>query len=281
MIAIALACRPEAADRRRGDDGAGRHHAGPDHGAAAGPAARLGMALIMISHDLGLAASFADEVLVMYAGRGVERAPTRKLFAHVRMPYTRALLDAIPAWRARRTRRWRRSRASRPTSSDEQVGCPFAPRCPDVTDKCREAGAAVRRAGARAPLGLLASLRRASATPAAGVQLSDAAARGLEPRPGVHRPRSRRRQERHRARRLGCVVHPARPARRSGSSARPALASRPWRARSSGAAAEVRAGAVARDRARRAARPAAAARPGGTCRWSSRTRSARLIRSGA
>ena len=57
---------------------------------------RLGMALIMISHDLGLAASFADEVVVMYAGRAVERAPTRKLFAHVRMPYTRALLDAIP-----------------------------------------------------------------------------------------------------------------------------------------------------------------------------------------
>ena len=66
---------------------------------------RLGMALIMISHDLGLAASFADEVLVMYAGRAVERAPTQMLFAHVRMPYTRALLDAIPAWRMPRTRR--------------------------------------------------------------------------------------------------------------------------------------------------------------------------------
>ncbi|HYW26246.1 MAG TPA: ABC transporter ATP-binding protein, partial [Terriglobales bacterium] len=56
----------------------------------------MGMALIFISHDLSLAASYADEVMVMYAGRAVERAPTRTLFAHVRMPYTRALLDAIP-----------------------------------------------------------------------------------------------------------------------------------------------------------------------------------------
>ena len=54
------------------------------------------MALILISHDLGLAASYADDVIVMYAGRAVERAPVRELFAHVRMPYTRALLEAVP-----------------------------------------------------------------------------------------------------------------------------------------------------------------------------------------
>ena len=54
------------------------------------------MALVMISHDLGLAASFADEVIVMYAGRAVEQAPTRELFRNVRMPYTKALLEAIP-----------------------------------------------------------------------------------------------------------------------------------------------------------------------------------------
>ena len=54
------------------------------------------MAVILISHDLGLAASYADDVVVMYAGRAVERAPAGQLFAHVRMPYTRALLGAIP-----------------------------------------------------------------------------------------------------------------------------------------------------------------------------------------
>jgi oligopeptide/dipeptide ABC transporter ATP-binding protein len=98
----------------------------------------LGMGLIMISHDLGLAASFADEVVVMYAGRAVEQAPTRTLFAHVRMPYTKALLEAIP-------------RVERPPHAELPVvpgrppdlaalpaGCPFAPRCPKAQDRCRE-----------------------------------------------------------------------------------------------------------------------------------------------
>src|SRR5918999_1588674 len=57
---------------------------------------RLGMAIILISHDLGLAASYAQNVVVMYAGRAVEYAPARQLFRDVRMPYTRALLGAIP-----------------------------------------------------------------------------------------------------------------------------------------------------------------------------------------
>jgi oligopeptide/dipeptide ABC transporter ATP-binding protein len=99
---------------------------------------QLGMGLIMISHDLGLAASFADEVVVMYAGRAVEQAPTRKLFAHVRMPYTKALLDAIP-------------RVERPPHTPLPVvsgrppdlgalpaGCPFHPRCPNARERCRE-----------------------------------------------------------------------------------------------------------------------------------------------
>jgi oligopeptide/dipeptide ABC transporter ATP-binding protein len=97
---------------------------------------KLGMALIMISHDLGLAASFADEVIVMYAGRAVEQAPTRELFRSVRMPYTKALLEAIP-------------RLERPPHTLLPVvpgrppdltalppGCPFAPRCPNVQDDC-------------------------------------------------------------------------------------------------------------------------------------------------
>jgi oligopeptide/dipeptide ABC transporter ATP-binding protein len=99
---------------------------------------QFGMGLIMISHDLGLAASFADEVVVMYAGRAVEQAPTRQLFAHVRMPYTKALLEAIP-------------RIERPPHTPLPVvpgrppdlaslpsGCPFHPRCPNARDRCRE-----------------------------------------------------------------------------------------------------------------------------------------------
>ncbi len=102
---------------------------------------RLGTAVIMISHDLGLAASYADEVLVMYAGQVVERAETAELFAHVRMPYTRALLEAIP-------------QVSRPSHSALTVigghppdptvridGCPFKPRCIRATDACETAPA--------------------------------------------------------------------------------------------------------------------------------------------
>ena len=99
---------------------------------------RLGMALIMISHDLGLAASFADEVVVMYAGRAVERAPTRKLFAHVRMPYTRALLDAIPRLENASHSQLAAIPGQPPNLALREPGCPFTPRCPNATDQCRE-----------------------------------------------------------------------------------------------------------------------------------------------
>jgi oligopeptide/dipeptide ABC transporter ATP-binding protein len=97
--------------------------------------AELGMALILISHDLGLAASYTDDVAVMYAGEIVEQAPTRQLFAHVRMPYTRALLDAVP-------RLERHAHSPLPVvgghaaAADGAAGCSFAPRCPSARDRC-------------------------------------------------------------------------------------------------------------------------------------------------
>jgi len=97
---------------------------------------RLGMALIMISHDLGLAASFADEVVVMYAGRAVERAPTAMLFAHVRMPYTRALLDAIPRLKNASHSPLAAVPGQPPNLALREPGCPFTPRCPSATDQC-------------------------------------------------------------------------------------------------------------------------------------------------
>ncbi len=100
---------------------------------------RLGMALIMISHDLGLAASFADDVLVMYAGRAVEHAPVGTLFHHVRMPYTRALLQAIPRLENPPHSPLAAVPGQPPDLATERIGCPFAPRCPDATDRCREA----------------------------------------------------------------------------------------------------------------------------------------------
>jgi oligopeptide/dipeptide ABC transporter ATP-binding protein len=99
---------------------------------------RLGTAVIMISHDLGLAASYAQDVLVMYAGRGVERAPTRTLFEHVRMPYTHALLGAIPALEREPHSLLPVTPGQPPDLSALPAGCPFRPRCPRATDTCLE-----------------------------------------------------------------------------------------------------------------------------------------------
>jgi oligopeptide/dipeptide ABC transporter ATP-binding protein len=96
----------------------------------------MGMAVIMISHDLSLAASYADEIIVMYAGRAVERASTRDLFAHVRMPYTEALLDAVPRLERPPHQELALVSGRPPDLSVELEGCSFAPRCPAVRDDC-------------------------------------------------------------------------------------------------------------------------------------------------
>jgi oligopeptide/dipeptide ABC transporter ATP-binding protein len=96
------------------------------------------MGLVLISHDMGLAASYAQNVLVMYAGQAVERAPVRELFANVRMPYTKVLLDAVP-----RLEREPRSplpavRGGQPDLDPGRRGCAFAPRCRRCEDDCRQ-----------------------------------------------------------------------------------------------------------------------------------------------
>jgi oligopeptide/dipeptide ABC transporter ATP-binding protein len=98
--------------------------------------AELGTALVMISHDLALAASYAEEILVMYAGRVVERAPAADLFGNVRMPYTRALLDAIPRVELEPHVLLPVIGGRPPDLSAATPGCPFAPRCPDAQQDC-------------------------------------------------------------------------------------------------------------------------------------------------
>ncbi|MDQ1129719.1 ABC transporter ATP-binding protein [Microbacterium sp. SORGH_AS_0888] len=99
---------------------------------------RLGTAVIMISHDLGLAASYADDVLVMYAGRAVEHAPTRTLFQNVRMPYTKALLGAIPQLTTAPHSMLTVIGGHPPDLSALPPGCSFRPRCPRAADVCLE-----------------------------------------------------------------------------------------------------------------------------------------------
>ncbi|MFC7404726.1 ABC transporter ATP-binding protein [Georgenia alba] len=98
---------------------------------------RLGAAVVMISHDLGLAACYAHEVLVMYAGRAVEHAETRTLFSNVRMPYTHALLGAIPQLTTPSHARLTVVGGHPPDLASLPDGCPFAPRCPRATERCR------------------------------------------------------------------------------------------------------------------------------------------------
>ncbi len=95
------------------------------------------MALVLITHNIGVVAEMADEVVVMYAGRSVERAPTEELFRTPKHPYTKSLLAAVPSIYSRKERL-----ASIPGQPPDLakgiVGCPFAPRCSEVMDRCEK-----------------------------------------------------------------------------------------------------------------------------------------------
>jgi peptide/nickel transport system ATP-binding protein len=95
-----------------------------------------GMSMILITHDLGVVATRADTIAVMYAGRIVEKAPTREIFAHMRHPYTRALIDAIPKVSLPSHTRLASIPGRPPTIIDPPPGCTFAPRCPSAQPKC-------------------------------------------------------------------------------------------------------------------------------------------------
>ena len=96
------------------------------------------MAMILVTHDLGVVASRAQEIAVMYAGRIVERAPTATLFADVRMPYTEALLSAIPKLSDPSHTRLVAIGGRPPDLVDPPKGCPFSPRCPYARERCHE-----------------------------------------------------------------------------------------------------------------------------------------------
>ncbi|QAY69438.1 ABC transporter ATP-binding protein [Xylanimonas protaetiae] len=95
-----------------------------------------GAAVVMITHDLGVVAGVADDVLVMYAGRPVERASVDELYARPAMPYTMGLLGAVPRPDRGENRRLVPIQGTPPSLVDLPVGCPFAARCPLVTDAC-------------------------------------------------------------------------------------------------------------------------------------------------
>jgi len=95
------------------------------------------MAMILVTHDLGVVAGHTDKIAVMYAGDVVEYAPTRQLFANMKMPYTEALLKSIPRLETPTGGRLPVIEGRLPDPTKNEPGCPFANRCPYVTDKCR------------------------------------------------------------------------------------------------------------------------------------------------
>jgi oligopeptide/dipeptide ABC transporter ATP-binding protein len=95
-----------------------------------------GLAIILITHALGVVAEVADRVLVMYAGRIVEQAPVRELFANPRHPYTVGLLESIPKIEGPRLKRLRAIDGTVPDLAHLPAGCAFYDRCKDRMDIC-------------------------------------------------------------------------------------------------------------------------------------------------
>jgi oligopeptide/dipeptide ABC transporter ATP-binding protein len=97
----------------------------------------LGMAILLITHDLGVVAEYADEVIVMYAGKLVEWADVRGLFRQPRHPYTQGLLGSMPRL-AGTAGRLSTIPGTVPSPLERPQGCPFAGRCPRAQGRCRE-----------------------------------------------------------------------------------------------------------------------------------------------
>ncbi|QYZ70756.1 ABC transporter ATP-binding protein [Neotabrizicola shimadae] len=113
---------------------------------------KLGMAIVWITHDLGVIAGIADRVMVMYGGQVVEQAPVKELFANPRHPYTRALLRTIPKLGGQREARLQVIEGQPPILSGEPAACPFRGRCTHAFDRCEKENPA-RRAIDGKPVG--------------------------------------------------------------------------------------------------------------------------------
>jgi oligopeptide/dipeptide ABC transporter ATP-binding protein len=95
---------------------------------------QMGLALLLITHDLGVVAEMADRVAVMYAGRIVEEAPVRELFQAPKHPYTQGLMASMPGGEP--GTRLRAIQGSVPPLGQLPQGCAFTPRCPDRFEPC-------------------------------------------------------------------------------------------------------------------------------------------------
>lgn len=139
MIAMALACRPELVIADEPTTALDVTIQGQILNLLRDLQHRMGMAIMLITHDLGVVAQVADEVAVMYLGRVVERNTVEGIFREPRHPYTRGLLASIPKLGSGNLQRLSSIRGSVPSAFLKVAGCPFHPRCdfmiPGVCDR--------------------------------------------------------------------------------------------------------------------------------------------------
>ncbi|WP_417292489.1 ABC transporter ATP-binding protein [Desulfovibrio porci] len=138
MIAMALACRPELLLADEPTTALDATIQGQILRLILNQSRERGMAVLLITHDLGVVAQVADVVGVMYAGHLVERAPARDLFADPRHPYTRGLMHSAPSRRSMGLTRLPTIPGSVPSLQNMPTGCPFQPRCPQALPRCTE-----------------------------------------------------------------------------------------------------------------------------------------------
>jgi oligopeptide transport system ATP-binding protein len=97
---------------------------------------KLGMAIVWITHDLGVIAGIADRVMVMYGGQIAEQGPVKEVFANPQHPYTRALLQTVPSVRGERAAKLRVIEGQPPILTEDPRACPFRARCTHAFDRC-------------------------------------------------------------------------------------------------------------------------------------------------
>ncbi len=136
MIALALACNPEVLIADEPTTALDVTIQAQILELLKGLQRRLGMGIVMITHDLGVVAECCDRVVVMYAGKKVEEASTLELFDRPLHPYTRALMASMPSMNTVATR-LTEIEGMVPAPFDLGPGCSFAPRCAHATERCR------------------------------------------------------------------------------------------------------------------------------------------------
>jgi len=139
MIAMALSCDPELLIADEPTTALDVTIQAQIMELLAGLQQKLGLAILLITHDLGVVAEFCERVVVMYTGRVVEESPVRELFRAPAHPYTRGLLKSLPSVSAGdplASHRLPTIKGMVPPISNLPRGCKFNPRCPDVMDIC-------------------------------------------------------------------------------------------------------------------------------------------------